>query len=135
MYILQYHQAPALSGCWYSKKNAIVKKDSNNQEYLQEAKEDGYAIGTVITVLKDAGSVANNSTDNYGYGDFVGTTARKKLDSRYPGYFECDGDEYNVSDLPDLFEVIGNTYGGNGVLTYTKDETTGVVTRTSYWKI
>ena len=65
--------APALSGCWYSKKNAIVKKDSNNQEYLQEAKEDGYAIGTVITVLKDAGSVANNSTDNYGYGDFVGT--------------------------------------------------------------
>ena len=123
--------APALSGCWYSKKNAIVKKDSNNTEYLQEAKDDGYAIGTVITVLKDAGSIANNSTDNYGYGDFVGSSARGKLDSRYPGYFECNGEAFNVADLPDLFEVIGNTYGGDGSLTYVVDEATGVTTRTA----
>ena len=124
--------APALSGCWYSKKNAIVKEDSNGTEYLQQSKDDGYAIGTVITVLKDAGSNANDSTDNYGYGDFVGTSGTKgKLDSRYPGYFECNGAAFNVADLPDLFEVIGNTYGGDGVLEYDVDENTGVTTVTA----
>jgi len=73
-------------GVWYSRK-AI--------------KEDGLAIGTVISIFRDR-------TGNWG--DLSGS-----LTSRYPGWRECNGDTLNAVDYPDLFNAIGNTYGGNGV--------------------
>ena len=30
----------------------------------------------------------------------------------HEGYLYCDGSEYEISDYPMLFSVIGNTYGG-----------------------
>ena len=31
---------------------------------------------------------------------------------QYPGYIYCDGSEYKISDYPQLYEAIGNEYGG-----------------------
>lgn len=61
-------------------------------------KLDGYAIGTIITTFRD-------STGNWG-------TLDGELNSRYPGFIECDGRLVNAGDYPDLFDAIGNTYGG-----------------------
>lgn len=33
-------------------------------------------------------------------------------------FLECDGTVYNIAEYPDLFAVIGNTYGGDGVTTF-----------------
>lgn len=88
---------PDLKGAWYSKKTAFV--DGNGD--IREAKEDGHSIGTVIPVLKKPDGT---------YGTLDGT-----LNSRFPGYLECDGELYEASDFPDLYEVIGETYGGTGV--------------------
>lgn len=71
-------------GRWYSKKTD---------------KFDGYSIGTVISVPKEGDGT---------YGDLGGD-----LDSRYPGFIECDGKSYLASLYPDLWWVIKNTYGGN----------------------
>jgi hypothetical protein len=71
-------------GRWYSKKTD---------------KFDGYSIGTVLSVPKEGDGT---------YGDLSGD-----LDSRYPGFIECDGSSYPASLYPDLWWVIKNTYGGN----------------------
>ena len=71
-------------GRWYSKKTD---------------KFDGYSIGTVLSVPKEGDGT---------YGDLSGD-----LDSRYPGFIECDGSSYQASLYPDLWWVIKNTYGGN----------------------
>jgi hypothetical protein len=92
---------PELKGSWYSKKNSFI--DNNGD--IRESKDDGYAIGTVVPILKKPDGT---------YGDLEGTISAGKLDARFPGYLECDGSEYNVVDFPDLFFVIGNTYGGSG---------------------
>ena len=97
--VLNYAVAPPppdLKGAWYSKKTAFV--DNNGD--IREAKEDGHAIGTVVAVFKQPDG---------SYGTLDGT-----LSSRFPGYLECDGSSYDVVDYVDLWNVIGNTYGGNG---------------------
>lgn len=91
---------PELKGSWYSIKNAFV--DINGD--IRHDKQDGYAIGTVVPVLKQPDGT---------YGDLAGQLT-SKLDARFPGYLECDGALYNCADFPDLFEVIENTYGGSG---------------------
>tara|TARA_B100002019_G_C21274725_1_gene604680 strand:- start:4258 stop:7947 length:3690 start_codon:yes stop_codon:yes gene_type:complete len=63
-------------------------------------KMDGLAIGTIISVFRD-------SQGNWGQLD-------GELDSRYPGFIECAGQQLSVLDYPDLWEVIGNRYGGDG---------------------
>lgn len=77
-------------GVWYSRRGK---------------KEDGLAIGTVISIFRDR-------TGNWG--DLSGN-----LDSRYPGWKECDGSTLNAADYPDLFDAIGNTYGGTATKTLT----------------
>ena len=62
-------------------------------------KQDGLAIGTIIPIFRD-------SQGNWGQLD-------GELDSRFPGFRECDGTSLNAEDYPDLFEVIGNRYGGS----------------------
>tara|TARA_B100000029_G_scaffold1241_1_gene1414 strand:- start:5309 stop:8716 length:3408 start_codon:yes stop_codon:yes gene_type:complete len=96
---------PELKGCWYSKKNAFVDMSGGGTGVIREAKDDGLALGTVITVLKQGDGT---------YGELVGSTAEGRLDSRYPGYLECDGSEYNVADFPDLWWVIKNNYAKTG---------------------
>ena len=87
---------PDLKGAWYSKKGAYV--DSNGD--IKESKEDGHAIGTIITILKQP-----NGT----YGLLDGSRS-----SRYPGYYECAGQTLDKDDYPFLFDVIGYDYGGAG---------------------
>lgn len=63
-------------------------------------KEDGYALGTVITIFRQADG---------NWGNLTGSNT-----SRYPGFIECDGTSLQASQYPDLFDVIGNSYGGGG---------------------
>lgn len=68
--------------------------------YSSLGKADGYSIGTVISIFRDASGT---------FGTLDGSP-----ESRYPGFIECDGRTLNASDYPDLFDVIGNIYGGTG---------------------
>lgn len=63
-------------------------------------KLDGMSLGTVTSVFRDKQG---------NWGDLSGS-----LDSRFPGWIECDGRTLNVEDYPDLWDNIKNTYGGNG---------------------
>ena len=76
---------------------------------IRQNKEDGYAIGTVIPILKDPVD-ASDPDPMKQYGELKGSTNKGRLDAKYPGYLDCDGSEYNVADFPDLWNVIGNTY-------------------------
>ena len=88
---------PQYVSTWYSKKNEkIVRDNSGSIISVQNTKYDGYSIGTVLPILK-------KGVDDYGV-----------IDTRFPGYLECNGSTYNVADYPQLWEVIGNTYGGTG---------------------
>ena len=100
---------PELKGCWYSKKTAFVDMSGGGSGVIRQNKEDGYAIGTVIPILKDPVD-SGNSNPMEQYGELKGTTNKGRLDAKYPGYLDCDGTEYNVADFPDLWNVIGNTY-------------------------
>lgn len=75
-------------GHWYSVRNK---------------KEDGMCLGTVMTIFRDKQG---------NWGDLSGSLA-----SRFPGWIVCEGDTLQVEDYPDLWEVIGNTYGGDGAKT------------------
>ncbi len=101
---------PELKGAWYSKKTAFVDMSGGGQGEIRESKEDGYAIGTVIPILKDRVDVVGEQDPMKQYGDLKGSTAKGRLDARYPGYLDCDGSEYNVADFPDLWWVIKNNY-------------------------
>ena len=102
---------PDLKGCWYSKKTAFVDMSGE----IRQNKEDGYAIGTVIPILKDITN-ASDSDPMKQYGELKGTPgsstayASGRRDARYPGYLDCDGEQYDVADFPDLWNVIGNIY-------------------------
>ena len=85
---------------WYSKKNE--NRITNTTKY------DGYPIGTVLPILK-------KSVGDYGALD-------GSLSSRFPGYLVCNGVLHDAAKYPELFNVIGNTYGG----TATYDTTTKV---------
>ena len=37
---------------------------------------------------------------------------KKNPEYQYPGYICCDGSEYYIKDYPQLYEAIGNEYGG-----------------------
>ena len=101
---------PELKGCWYSKKTAFVDMSGGGSGEIRESKEDGYAIGTVIPILKDRVDVVGEQDPMKQYGDLKGSTNKGRLDARYPGYLDCDGSEYNVADFPDLWWVIKNNY-------------------------
>lgn len=88
---------PALKGTWYSRKNSYTYEDSSGDVQLRNAKDDGLAIGTVLSVLKQPDG---------SYGTIDGD-----LDSRYPGFIECDGRALSKTVYLDLFAVIGTHYG------------------------
>lgn len=107
--VTTYATAPDTSnifGQWYSAP-AVIQSGTRKKR-----KEDGLTIGTVITVTKDR-------TGNWGVLD-------GSDNSRFPGFLECDGKYLDPKDYIELFNVIGNTYGGDGALTPVT--TNGVVT-------
>jgi len=101
---------PELKGCWYSKKTAFVDMSGGGQGVIRENKEDGYAIGTVIPILKDRVDVVGEQDPMKQYGELKGSTVKGRLDAKYPGYLDCDGSQYMVADFPDLWWVIKNNY-------------------------
>ena len=105
---------PELKGCWYSKKTAFVDMSGGGQGVIRENKEDGYAIGTVLPILKDRVDVVGEQDPMKQYGELKGTTVKGRLDAKYPGYLDCDGTEYMVADFPDLWWVIKNNYAKPG---------------------
>lgn len=70
---------------WYSKKTR---------------KEDGLAIGTIVPIFRDSSAAWGTLDGN--------------MNSRYPGFIECDGRTVSRVDYPDLFNVLGYQYGGSG---------------------
>jgi len=38
------------------------------------------------------------------------------------GWLPCDGSSYNIADYPDLYRIIGTTYGAGGFLGYVRQE-------------
>lgn len=104
---------PSYVSTWYSKKNEKIIRDQQGTIIsVQRTKYDGYSVGTILPALKEGLS---------GYGDLDGS-----LTSRFPGFLECNGASYNVSDYPLLWEVIGNTYGGNGSYNSTTKAYSGI---------
>lgn len=75
-------------GIWYS---------------IKTPKFEGYNLGTILPILKeDIGS----------YGNLDGS-----LSSRYPGFIKCEGQSLEASKYWQLWEIIGNHYGGNATVT------------------
>lgn len=72
--------------------------------YSEFTERLGLPIGSVVGVFKDATTV-----DNFGFGNLDG-----KLNSRFHGWIECDGRSVSVVNYPQLWESIGNVYGGTG---------------------
>ena len=48
------------------------------------------------------------------------------LQDRFPGFLECDGSSYPVAQYPDLWNIIKNTYGGDGNYNSTTKEYSGL---------
>jgi hypothetical protein len=63
---------------------------------IKTNKYDGFSFGTVIQVLKE------NVVSEYG-----------NIAQRFPGFLDCDGASYLASQYPELFNIIGNSYGGS----------------------
>jgi hypothetical protein len=63
---------------------------------IKTNKYDGFSIGTVIQVLKE------NVVSEYG-----------DIQQRFPGFLDCDGASYLAAQYPELFNIIGNSYGGS----------------------
>ena len=58
---------PELKGGWYSKKTAFVDMSGGGSGVIRQNKEDGYAIGTVIPILKDSNDGSESDPmDQYG---------------------------------------------------------------------
>ena len=71
--------------------------------YSEFTERLGLPIGSVVAVFKDATTV-----DNFGFGNLDG-----KLNSRFHGWIECNGDTLSSNLYPMLYEAIGTTYGGS----------------------
>lgn len=60
----------------------------------------------------------------------IGTILLEATDKETPkGYLLCDGGEYDTADYPELFEKIGNRYGGDGVSTFRVPDPRGLFLR------
>ena len=96
---------------------------NNRRSFYSEKGPDSVSVGTVINVFKTKAN--DNSYDS----QFIpssspvnGTAAyivsagnaqpENNPDYQYYGYLYCDGSEYNISDYPLLYSIIGNKYGG-----------------------
>ncbi len=89
---------------------------NNRPNFYSDKYTDTNEIGAIITTLKaDESSVYDNkfvpisrytvSTGNADTGD--------NPEFQYPGYIYCDGSEYEISDFPALFKILGDSYGGS----------------------
>ena len=96
---------------------------NNRRSFYSEKGPDLVSVGTVINVFKTKPN--DNSFDSQYVPSSTpvnGTSAyltapgnaqpENNPDYQYYGYLYCDGSEYNISDYPLLYSIIGNKYGG-----------------------
>jgi hypothetical protein len=107
-----------MTGQWYSR--LMVINQANDAR--QEKKEDGLAIGTVLPISRFQDDSFEGAS-----GDLDGT-----MESRYPGWMECDGRELTVSTYYELWNVIGNTYGGSGAYSSSTNSYSGTFKLPNY---
>jgi hypothetical protein len=98
----------APSFTWSVTTYAVAPPPSSNLSTwysIKTNKYDGFSIGTVVQVLKE------NVVSEYG-----------NIQQRFPGFLDCNGESYLATQYPELFNIIGNSYGGSA----TYDSNTGV---------
>ncbi len=102
---------------------ALNPKYRNTRDlFYSEKQTDSQGIGTIVQVLKSTEGSFDHSFKPALIPGAGGTTAYTEISGdakpeenpeyQYPGYIYCDGSEYKISDYPQLFEAIGNEYGG-----------------------
>ena len=94
--------------------------------YLTDLLTDTTPIGSIVSNLK----AGQNSYDHSfvkataaAYPSLTESTGNAYITGDDPaytheGYLYCDGTEYNISDYPGLYEIVGTKYGGrssNGI--------------------
>lgn len=90
------------------------------QGYLTDLLTDTTPIGSIVTNLKAGAnsydhSFVRSSSGAYPALDESNGNAYITGDDpayTHEGYLYCDGTEYNISDYPGLYEIVGTKYGG-----------------------
>lgn len=93
---------------------------NSRQGFLTDMLVDTTPIGSIVPNLKTTDNSYDHNfvrSTNPNYGALSETTGNAYLNGDDPaytheGYLYCDGSEYEISDYPMLFSVIGNKYGG-----------------------
>ena len=87
-------------------------------QYATEQETQTGLVGTKAVTPKSLASVLSNVS--YGGGNPCGTIITFASQTTPTGYLKCDGSNVNRSQYPDLFAIIGTTFGiGNGATTFT----------------
>ena len=71
--------------------------------YSTATQHSGASIGTIVSVPKPGTWTSSNNPTTEGN--------RWNVESRFPGWIECDGRTLNKDDYIALYQVIGDTYG------------------------
>ena len=98
---------------------SFQKYRNTRKGFLTDCLHDTTPIGSIVPNFK-AGenshdhNFINNNLNSHKHGETTGDAYVNGDDPAYThdGYLYCDGTEYNISDFPALYEVIGNDYGG-----------------------
>ena len=88
-------------------------RNTRTNFYTDKA-SDSSPVGSIISTFKAITGVYDNSyipLDPYNVLPGNSNTPTNP-EHQYPGYLYCDGSEYNISDFPVLYSIIGNDYGG-----------------------
>lgn len=102
---------------------SFQKYRNTRKGFLTDCLHDTTPVGSIVPNFK-AGensydhNFINNNLNSHKHGDTSGDAYVNGDDPAYThdGYLYCDGTEYNISDFPALYEVIGNDYGGTASL-------------------
>jgi hypothetical protein len=105
---------------------------NKRKHYYQEVGPDMVSVGSIINVLKtkpnkksfDSQFIPSQTPLNGAtyYSTQTGNAQpENNPDYQYYGYLYCDGSEYNISDYPLLYSIIGNDYGGTPRTDVTRD--------------
>tara|TARA_B100001250_G_scaffold267932_1_gene231134 strand:- start:232 stop:4098 length:3867 start_codon:yes stop_codon:yes gene_type:complete len=89
-------------------------RNTRTNFYTDKA-SDNSPVGSIISTFKAITGVYDNSyipLDPYNVLPGNSNTPNNP-EHQYPGYLYCDGSEYNISDFPVLYSIIGNDYGGD----------------------
>jgi microcystin-dependent protein len=104
---------------------------------VQETKTDSSAFGKIYPEARTARIAIFSDTGEYNWSDFERVATNRELKAMFAsirgdtpgtvkmwagqvskipaGYMLCDGDELSVDDYPELFEITGVAFGGDGI--------------------